>query len=126
MVKASACNAGDPGSIPESGSSPGEGTGNPVLLPGKFHGWRNLVGYSPWGLKESDMTERLVYSKRMQFRNSQMEEMCTAKTYGERTRASTLSQEVTLLKPPSIHKLRNSLNLFFCDFYVTFITGTTD
>ena len=21
----------------------------PVLLPGKFHGWRNLVGYSPWG-----------------------------------------------------------------------------
>ena len=31
----------------------------PVLLPGKFHGWRNLVGYSPWGCKESDITERL-------------------------------------------------------------------
>ena len=31
----------------------------PVLLPGKFHGWRSLVGYSPWGHKESDMTERL-------------------------------------------------------------------
>ena len=31
----------------------------PVLLPGKFHGWRNLVGYSPWDLKELDMTERL-------------------------------------------------------------------
>ena len=29
----------------------------PVLLPGKFHGERNLVGYSPWGYKESDMTE---------------------------------------------------------------------
>ena len=29
----------------------------PVLLPGKFHGWRSLVGYSPWGRKESDMTE---------------------------------------------------------------------
>ena len=28
--KASACNAGDPGSIPESGSSPGEGNGNPL------------------------------------------------------------------------------------------------
>ena len=26
----------------------------PVLLPGKFHGWRNFVGYSPWGCKESD------------------------------------------------------------------------
>ena len=23
----------------------------PVLLPGKFHGWRSLVGYSPWGLR---------------------------------------------------------------------------
>ena len=31
----------------------------PVLLPGKFHGWRSLVGYSPWGDKESDMTEQL-------------------------------------------------------------------
>ena len=31
----------------------------PVLLPGKSHGWRNLVGCSPWGCKESDMTERL-------------------------------------------------------------------
>ena len=30
-----------------------------VLLPGKFHGWRNLVGYSPWGHKESDATELL-------------------------------------------------------------------
>ena len=29
----------------------------PVLLPGKSHGDRSLVGYSPWGRKESDMTE---------------------------------------------------------------------
>ena len=29
-VKASACNAGDPGSIPGSGRSPGEGNGNPL------------------------------------------------------------------------------------------------
>ena len=28
-----------------------------VLLPGKFHGWRSLVGYSPWGRKKSDTTE---------------------------------------------------------------------
>ena len=33
----------------------------PVLLPGKSHGWRSLVGYSPWGCKESDMTERLHF-----------------------------------------------------------------
>ena len=31
----------------------------PVLMPGKFHGWRSLVGYSPWGHKESDRTEWL-------------------------------------------------------------------
>ena len=33
----------------------------PVLLPGKCHGWRSLVGCSPWGHKESDMTERLHF-----------------------------------------------------------------
>ena len=31
----------------------------PVLLPGKSHGWRRLVGCSPWDRKESDTTERL-------------------------------------------------------------------
>ena len=31
----------------------------PVFLPGKFHGQRSLTGYSPWGCKESDMTEQL-------------------------------------------------------------------
>ena len=33
----------------------------PVLLPGKSHGWRSLVGCSPWGRKESDTTERLPF-----------------------------------------------------------------
>ena len=33
----------------------------PVFLPGKSHGWRSLVGYCPWGRKESDTTERLHY-----------------------------------------------------------------
>ena len=32
-----------------------------VLLPGKSHGWRSLVGCSPWGLEESDTTERLHF-----------------------------------------------------------------
>ena len=31
----------------------------PVFLPGEFHGQRSLMGYSPWGRKESDMTELL-------------------------------------------------------------------
>ena len=33
----------------------------PVFLPGKSHGWRNLVGYSPWDPKELDMTKRLHF-----------------------------------------------------------------
>ena len=38
----------------------------PVFLPGEFHGQRSLTGYSPWGHKESDMTERLsTYTHRL-------------------------------------------------------------
>ena len=57
--KASACNAGDLGLIPGSGRIPWrrKWQPTPVLLPGKFHVWRSLVGYSPWGRKEWDMTE---------------------------------------------------------------------
>ena len=33
----------------------------PVLLPEKSHGWRSLVGYSPLGREESDMTEQLPF-----------------------------------------------------------------
>ena len=35
----------------------------PVFLPGEFHGQRSLVGYSPCGHKESDMTEQLSLSQ---------------------------------------------------------------
>ena len=33
----------------------------PVLLPGKSHGWRSLVGCSPWGPEESETTEQLHF-----------------------------------------------------------------
>ena len=33
----------------------------PVLLPGKSHGWRVLLGCSPWGCSELDRTERLHF-----------------------------------------------------------------
>ena len=33
----------------------------PVFLPGESHGQRNLAGYSPWGHKESGMTEVTEY-----------------------------------------------------------------
>ena len=95
--KESPCNAGNPGSIPRLGRSPGEGIGcplqyslaslvaqlvknlptmwetwaqslgwedplekgnPPIFWPGEFHGL-----YSPWGHKESDMTEQLSFSE---------------------------------------------------------------
>ena len=34
----------------------------PVFLPREFHGQRSLVGYSPWGGKESDMIEQLTHT----------------------------------------------------------------
>ena len=61
-AKASPCNVGDKGSIPGSGRSAGEGNSNLlILLPGKFHGWRSLEDYSPWGCKEVDTTERVHF-----------------------------------------------------------------
>ena len=102
-----ACNAGDPGLIPQLGRSPGEGIGYPLRyswasleaqmvkkppamqevgsqnFPGlgrspggghgsalqyssleNPHGQRSLADYSPWGLKESDTTERLNTAQR--------------------------------------------------------------
>ena len=56
-----ACNAGDLGLIPGLGRSLGGGHGNPLQYSclKNPHGQRSLVGYSPWGRKESDTTERL-------------------------------------------------------------------
>ena len=66
MAKASAYNAGDPGLIPGSWRSPGEGwQPTPVLLSEKSHGRRSLVGYNPWGHKELDTTEQLHFFQRI-------------------------------------------------------------
>ena len=62
--KESTCNAGDPGSIPVLGRSPGEGNWlpTPVFLTEESHGQRSLVGCSPWDHKELDTTEQLTRS----------------------------------------------------------------
>ena len=59
--KESACYAGDLGSIPGSGRSPGGGHGNPLQYSclKNPHGQSRLAGYSPWGHKESDMHLRI-------------------------------------------------------------------
>ena len=61
MVKNLPLNAGEAGLIPGLGKSSGEGNGNPlpVILPGKFHRHRSLMGYSPWGCKEWDTTQQV-------------------------------------------------------------------
>ena len=59
--KEPACNTGNPDSTSVSGRSPGEGHGNPLQHSGleNPYGQRILVGYSPRGCKELDMTELL-------------------------------------------------------------------
>ena len=57
--KESTCNAEDLGSIPGLGRSPGGGHGNALQYSclENPHGQRSLVGYSPRGDKQSDVTE---------------------------------------------------------------------
>ena len=59
--KESTCNARDLDSIPGLGRSPREGHGNPLQYSCLENplGQKSLAGYSPWGHKESDMTEQL-------------------------------------------------------------------
>ena len=57
--KESACNEGDLGLIPgwENPLEKETPTSRSVLWPREFHGQRSLVGYSPFGLEELEMTE---------------------------------------------------------------------
>ena len=61
VVKNPPANAGDTGSIPALGRSPGEGNSNPLQYSCLKNSMdkRSLAGYSPWGGKESDTTESL-------------------------------------------------------------------
>ena len=67
MGTESTCNAGDAcrhGFDPWVGKIPGRRVWQPtpVFLPGESHRQRSLVGYSPWGHKESDTTEAIEYA----------------------------------------------------------------
>ena len=64
--KESACNVGDPGSIPGLGRSPGDGNDNKLQYSRLVNtidrgAWR--ITYSPWGRKASDTTERLTHTR---------------------------------------------------------------
>ena len=59
--KESSCNAGDAGdrglSLDQEDPLEEDLQTTPVCLPRQSHGLKSLAGYSPWGHKESDMTE---------------------------------------------------------------------
>ena len=63
--KESACNVGRSRFDPWVGKIPQRRAWQPtpVFLPGEFHGQRSLMGYSPWGHKESAMTEQLTHKE---------------------------------------------------------------
>ena len=64
--KESPCQGSRPGFDSWVGKIPWrrERQSTPVFLPGEFHGQRSLVGYSPWGLKESDVTKQLTLTSK--------------------------------------------------------------
>ena len=121
--KESVCNAGDPGLIPGSGRSPGEGIGYPLQYslasfmaqlvknpPAMWETWVQSLGwrrarlpipvfwprefhglYSPWGRKESDMTERLAERLKLHFLSQDCSLSCLVvrKPHGQVLRTAT-------------------------------------
>ena len=100
---ASAADARDAASVPQLGKSPGIGNGTPLQCScrGKFPGQRRLVGYSPWGCRESDMTERLSTRPYTVVRNVS----CAAKRSDHVAVGQSLSR-VWLFWPRRLHHVR--------------------
>ena len=104
--KESSCNAGDLGSIPGVGRSPGGGHGNPLQYSclENHQGQRGLVGYSPRGCKESDMTEWLrtgngnlfQYSCLEKFHGPRNLEDCSPCGHKESDRTEWLSMHICI------------------------------
>ena len=101
--KATAYNAGDLGSIPGLGKSPGGGNGNAFQYSclESPHGQRSLARYSPWSRKESDTTERLSTQGRVhsnmaagrQVRPLWLGKQCSAQLGNRRTQDSATPTE---------------------------------
>ena len=94
-------------SIPGLGRSPGKRNSNPLqyFLPEKSHGQKCLVGCSPWGHKESDMTEHLSMTVMTRELSSHM--VCGQKTKME-NRNNIITNSIKIKKMNHIKKsLRN-------------------
>ena len=104
--KESSCNAGDLGSIPGLRRSPRGGHGNPLQYSclENPQGQRGLVGYSPWGCKELDMTEWLStgngnlfqYSCLEKFHRPRNMEGCSPCGHKESDRTELLSMHICI------------------------------
>ena len=67
VIKNSPANTRHTDSISGSGRSLEEGQPTPVFLPGEPHGWRSLVGYSPWGYEEwTQLRDSMDVNKRIE------------------------------------------------------------
>jgi len=84
----------------------------PVFFPGKFHGQRSLVGYSPWGHKESGMPTAWVRLNSFHFNQSSVSSLtfltCTfhLRISGHsRARSNFLWRPVTFTGPPALSSL---------------------
>ena len=111
-----------------------------ILKAGKSHGWRSLVGYSPWGRKESDMTERLSLSLEKEM--ATQSRTLPGKSHGQRSlvgyspwgrKESDTTERLHLHPHPywlwslnvwvplSVllkHSLDNQINLIFLEVYI--------
>ena len=94
----------------------------PVLLPGKSHGWRSLVGYSPRGRKESGTTEQLLshshaskvmlkilQARLQQYVNRELPDVQAGFTKGRGTRDQIANIHWIIKKARGFQK-----NIYFC------------
>ena len=84
-TKESTCNVRDLGLIPALGKLPRGGHGNPLQYSclENPHGPRSLVGYSPWGHKESNTTEQISTHSLEAYINKEMSNKKKKKAYTE-------------------------------------------
>ena len=122
-VKVSACvcmQCGRPGFNSWVGNIPWrrKWQSTPIFLPGEFHGQRSLVGCSPRGCKESDMTERLHFhfhiymSHLMQKANSLEKTLVLVRIEGKRKKGQqrmTSLDSITYLVDRNLSKFREIL-----------------
>ena len=104
--KESTCSAGDLGSSPGSGRCPGTSNGNPLQCswlenPTDRGAWR--ATYSPWGRKESDMTERLTLTSKHQKIWHHGEPSAGASGGGSRSLGAAVPNPTCLLAAHPVH-----------------------